>query len=158
MNKKFLVILPLLALTILFTADSVSAFDGKGFFKAGDDIVTQTKNWEEKIAQNAKIIGVSEDEVKAAWAEGKSLRDLAKEKGISEEEMRTKMQTQRQEQQKTFLQNLVSQGKITQAQADARIKHMQEMSEKRQAMKGIGRGGKGMNKNCPMQQSETVKN
>ena len=112
MNKKFLVILPLLALTILFTADSVSAFDGKGFFKAGDDIVTQTKNWEEKIAQNAKIIGVSEDEVKAAWAEGKSLRDLTKEKGISEEEMRTKMQTQRQEQQKTFLQNLVSQGKI----------------------------------------------
>lgn len=152
MNKKYLLILPALFLTVLFTVDSVSAFGGKGFFRAGDDVATQTKNWEEKIAQKAKIIGVSENEIKTAWAEGKNFKDLAKEKGISEEEMRAKMQAQRQEQQKAFLQNLVSQGKITQAQADARIKHMQEMGGKRQEMKGQGRGGKGMNGNCPMQQ------
>jgi hypothetical protein len=158
MNKKYLLILPALLLTVLFTVDSVSAFGGKGFFRAGEDVATQTKNWEEKIVQNAKIIGISEGDMKDAWAEGKNFRDLAKEKGISEEELRTKMQAQRQEQQKTFLQNLVSQGKITQAQADARIKHMQEMGGKIQEMKGAGRGKKGFGKNCPMQQGETTKN
>jgi len=157
MNKKYLLILPALFLTVLFTADSASAFGGKGFARGGD-LAAQTKNWEEKIAQKSKLIGISEGDMKDAWAEGKNFRDLAKEKGISEEEMRAKMQVQRQEQEKTFLQNLINQGKITQAQADARIKHMQEMGGKIQEMKGAGRGKKGFGKNCPMQQGETTKN
>jgi len=84
----------------------------------------------------ANLLGVSVDEVKAAWAQGKTMLDLAKEKGISEETLQTKMKAQRTEQVKTQLQNLVSKGVITQAQADQRLQFMQ--SNQPQG----GRGGK----------------
>lgn len=73
----------------------------------------------------ASLIGASPDEVKQAWAEGKSLQDLAAEKGISSDDLKAKMQAQRLEKEKSMLDSLVSAGVITQAQADTRLAAIQ---------------------------------
>lgn len=69
----------------------------------------------------ANLIGATVAEVKAAWAQGKSLEQLATEKGVTKEVLKTKMEAQRKAQLTTQLQALVSQGVITQAQADQRL-------------------------------------
>lgn len=84
----------------------------------------------------ADLLGLSVAEVKEAWAQGKDLRALAEEKGISQEDLRTRMDAKRKEQQKAELQALVDKGVITQAQADAR----QAVQEKRASEGGPGRG------------------
>lgn len=70
----------------------------------------------------AKMLGISVADVKAAWAEGKTMQQLAKEKGVTAEQLRTRALEQHRAQVKTQLQTLVSKGIITQAQADARLK------------------------------------
>lgn len=152
MNKKYLLILPALILAILLTTDSVSAFSGKGFFKLDKNITIQNKRWEKQSNQSIERFVFSKNEMK-----GNNFKDLAKEKGISEEELHAKIKIQRQDQQKTFLQNLVFQGKISQMQADARLEQRQEMGEKRLKTKRQDNGDKRMNKNCPSKNSETVK-
>lgn len=94
------------------------------------------------FTQQASLIGATVDEVKNAWAEGKSLQTLATEKGITKEQLQAKMQAQRQGQMKTHLTTLVSKGVITQAQADKRLATMQTKSASKDG-KGMhgGRGG-----------------
>jgi predicted trehalose synthase len=88
----------------------------------------------------ASLIGVSLDEVKNAWAEGKNFMTLAKEKGITEEQLQAKMMTERLAKMKEHLQALVTKGVITQAQADKRLSVMQTKSSQKEEG---GRGGRG---------------
>lgn len=104
-----------------------------------DEIATRQTTM---FTEQASLIGASVDEVKEAWASGKDLRTLAQEKGITEEQMQTKMKAKRDEQMKTQLATLVSKGVITQAQADKRLATMQSQATTK---KGEGkRGGKGI--------------
>lgn len=73
----------------------------------------------------ATILGITVAEVKDAWAQGKTMQQLAKEKGVTAEQLRTRALEQHRAQVKTQLQTLVSKGIITQAQADARLKVVQ---------------------------------
>jgi hypothetical protein len=73
----------------------------------------------------AKILGVSVDEVKDAWAAGKSLAELAKDKGITQDQLQAKIKDARLQQIKTQLQALVAKGVITQSQADKRLATIQ---------------------------------
>lgn len=91
----------------------------------------------------ATMIGATVDEVKAAWADGKSFATLAKEKGVTEEQLHVKMKATRDAEMKTQLQNLVTKGVITQAQADKRLATMQANSSKKEGKRG-GHGVKGM--------------
>jgi hypothetical protein len=88
------------------------------------------------FTQQANLLGISVDEVKSAWASGKSLNDLAKEKGITQDQLRQKMQDLRQQQMKNYLQTSVDKGVITQAQADSRLSFVQSNQS--------GKLGKGM--------------
>lgn len=89
----------------------------------------------------AKLLGMSVDEFKAAWAEGKTLREIAEAKGISEEELRTRMQNERTAHMKAQLQTLVEKGVITQAQADARAAAMESRVQSGpKGMRGFGHG------------------
>lgn len=151
-NKKYLII-PAVALLVFVAANSASAFGGRGeMIGIGKDKESWTKNFEERIAEQASILGISVAEIKSAWAEGKNIHDIAKEKGISDEDLRSKMQSKRQEEMKNYLKTLVDNGSITQAQADARLKFMgtkqanQKMGEGR---KGVG---KGMGQGCLLDQ------
>ena len=89
--------------------------------------------------EQATLIGASVDEVKSAWAEGKDFITLAKEKGVTEEQLKAKMTAKRDEQMKATLTSLVSKGVITQAQADKRLATM--VAQKANKKEGGKRGG-----------------
>lgn len=77
----------------------------------------------------AQILGISVDELKNFWADGKTWKEIIAEKGIDQAQVEARMKTARSEQMKSQLQSLVSKGIITQAQADKRIKFMQDRLE-----------------------------
>lgn len=139
MNYKYFLAgaLPVLAMGIIGVS-MVSAHGGMGFgIGLNADPAEVAERQQTMFTERAAVLGVSVDEVKNAWAEGKTMRELAEEKGISDEALRTKMQEQRAAQMKTQLQTLVSQGVITQAQMDTRL----EVMATRQASDVQGRGG-----------------
>lgn len=99
----------------------------------------------------AHALGMTEEELKAARAGGKSVADLAKEKNIKEEELLAKMVQSR----KAELEKLVKAGDLSQAQMDQMMKNMEAKMKgaiQRDAVGPMnGHGGKrGMGKdgNC----------
>ncbi len=104
-----------------------------------DEVATRQTSM---FTEQASLIGATVDEVKNAWAEGKNLKDLAKEKGITQEQLQAKMKANRDAHMKEQLATLVSKGVITQAQADKRIAFMNSLS----SQKGKGYSGHGMHK------------
>lgn len=100
---------------------SASAMGMGGMLGKGMSAEEITTRQTAMFTEQASLIGATVDEVKNAWAEGKSLKDLAKEKGITDDQLKAKMKAQRDAQMKNFLSTLVSKGVITQAQADKRL-------------------------------------
>ncbi len=140
-KKKILTYGSILALTLFlgFGVSSADAFFG-GKNITSEERATMTQNMFE---EQAKLLGVSVDEIKTAWAQGQNMWELAKAKGISEDTIKAKMQTLRKERMTEELKVLVSKGIITQAQADLRIKSMETMSQNMNGKKLGGRGEKG---------------
>jgi hypothetical protein len=129
---------------VAFGAISASAMGFGGGFAGmsgtaltADEIATRHTTL---FTQQASMIGASVDEVKNAWASGKDFATLAKEKGITAEQLAVKLQAQRTTQMKDHLATLVSKGVITQAQADARLTFVQN----NQNTKGHMGGKQGM--------------
>lgn len=121
----------------LFTVNIASAhgwFSGFGTLSA-DEIASRQQ---ERFQHEADILGISVDEVKNAWAQGKSLWELAEEKGITQEQIQQRMKDAFTQQMKTHMQTLVDQGVITQAQADARLQFMQNNAQNGKRMMGMG--------------------
>lgn len=71
----------------------------------------------------ADALGMTEEELQSARSEGKSVADLAKEKGVKVEDLVSKMVESR----KAQLDQLVKDGKMTQEQMDAMLKNMEAM-------------------------------
>lgn len=142
--KKTYMLIPAVALLGLVGAGTASAFGGPHQMISADPNTWATQ-FEEKMKEGASILGIDVSELKSGWAQGKSIHEIATEKGISEEELRTRIQTKRSEQTKQYLQALVDKGVITQAQADARLKFMEEkMKNNQNNAKGMmKRGGMG---------------
>lgn len=92
--------------------------------------------------QEATVLGVSVDEVKNAWAQGKTMKQLATDKGITQDQIQARIKVAATAQLKTQLQALVSKGTITQAQADSRLQFMQNKINNSKAGKNgmMGRG------------------
>jgi len=127
----------------MLSAGTVSAH---GWFGGGEAITSPEEfaaRHETMFREQANVIGVDESEIKEAWASGKTLFDLAKEKGLSEEEIRSRMQEARKEQMQNRLQALVQGGVITQDQADRKIKTMEEWHSSFQGKKMFEREGRG---------------
>lgn len=95
-----------------------------------------------RFEHEAELLGISIDEVKSAWAEGKRLNELAEEHDISEEDLKAKMQTLHKQKAEEHLQELVDAGVITSAQAEARLSVMEERSDQFEGHHGH-RGGRG---------------
>lgn len=132
MNKSFkYVILPALALTLLGGGAAAEAHGLWGGFKNNLSPQEQATRQSEMFQEKANMLGVSVDEIKNAWAQGKGLLDLAKEKGITAEQLKAKMQEARKQQIQEHLKVLVGQGVITQAQADQRLQFMESMAQKK---------------------------
>ena len=92
----------------------------------------------------AEALGMTVEELQAARIEGKSVADLAEEKNISIDSLKNKLIQERTAQ----LQQLVSDGVLTQAQMDAMTANMSNMIDAAIQSNNIGhmngRGGMGM--------------
>lgn len=123
------IVLPALILGVfVLGAGSASAHGMPG---AGMGRNFDTANMNEMFTSQANMLGVTTDEVKNAWSQGKDIMTLAKEKGIDETTLRTKMDAVREAEMKAKIQELVTKGIITQDQANKRIETMKtKMTEK----------------------------
>ena len=123
--KKYLKysLLPALALGVI----GVGTASAHGLFWGGAQADPQSfaQAQTQRFQNEADLLGISLDELKNAWAEGKSIKDIAEEKGITQEQLQEKMKTAAQAHMKANLQALVDQGVITQAQADLRLQNME---------------------------------
>lgn len=146
MKHKFLVytILPVLGLAFLAGPASASAREWGwfgGFGKADPDAIAS--RMQTMFQVQANLLGISVDEVKNCWAQGKSVGQCAQDHGITQEQLQQKTKDARAAQLKSQMQALVNKGVITQAQADQRLQWMQ--SKTTQHAKGYGfRGMKDM--------------
>lgn len=144
MKRKIFVysFLPVLGIAGILGANIASAHGLFGGF--GNVSPDQIAVRQQSMFQNeAQILGISIDEVKNAWAEGKTLEDIMKTKGITAEQVQAKMKEFRLQQMKSQLQVFVDKGIITQAQADKRLQFMQNRVE---SSKGrIGKLSRGFN-------------
>ena len=104
---------------------------------------------QQMFQEQADLLGTGVDTVKNAWAQGKTFVELAKDLGLSETDLNTKMQEARKAEIKNHLQTLVSQGVITQTQADQRYAFMEQRANittpgrGRMMLGGWGRHGPG---------------
>jgi hypothetical protein len=143
MKKKLLAyaILPVLGLGIL-GAGVASAhsfgFTG-GTALTPDEIATRHQ---EMFQNQANLLGVGVDTIKAGWAEGKSILEIAEANGITAEQLQQRMKDVRLTEMKSHLSTLVSGGVITQAQADARLTFMQNRVENGAGKMGMMGGHK----------------
>jgi len=71
-------------------------------------------------------LGISIEQLKEYWSEGKNIGEIAAEMDISEEELRSKIQESHKAKMTEHLNLLVERGKITQEQADTKFIYMQE--------------------------------
>jgi hypothetical protein len=134
--------LPILAMGTLGVTSLASAQGFGGMWSASatpDDIAARQQTM---FQTEAQILGISIDDVKAAWAEGKTPMQIAEEKGISKDQIQARMKEIQTQKIKTQLQALVDKGVITQAQADKRLQVVQTQVESK-TQKG-GRGHHGM--------------
>jgi len=105
----------------------------------------------------AKAMGVTEEELEAAFSEGKTMWQFAEEKGLSAEEFKTVMVEAR----KTAIAEMVTAGIITQTQAEWMLNRMENRLEQGgfgncPGMGGFGRrGGRWSNPGAPPTQNPT---
>jgi predicted transcriptional regulator len=88
----------------------------------------------------AKILGITADDLKARLEAGKKISDILKELGMSETDFQAKMQTAHIAEMKAHLAEQVAAGKLTQAEANARIAAMADVVENGGFRKGAGPG------------------
>jgi hypothetical protein len=147
--------LPILGLSFVGAGVASAHGPGSGFgfggmmrpnFSAEDFAAHQTQ----MFAEQAELLGISVDEIKEAWAAGTSFKDLAEEKGITDEQIKAKMKAAADARIKAELSALVDKGIITQAQADKRYTtitaKMATMPEKQMMKHARGFGKKMQNK------------
>lgn len=120
-------ILPVLSLGLLTT----NVASAHGFFGGFANLPPEEMASRQQSAfQNeATILGISVDEVKAAWAEGKTIKQIMEEKGIDQKQVQDRMKAAHIAQMKIQLQALVDKGIISQAQADKRLEVMQNRQQ-----------------------------
>ncbi len=124
--KKYLAyaVLPVMGLGLL--GAGIASAHGIGFGFGQNATPQEIASRQQTMFQNeANLLGISVDEVKSAWAQGKTIAQIAQDHGITQAQLQQKMQDTRLSAMKTRLQAMVEQGVITQAQADQRLQFMQ---------------------------------
>lgn len=126
----------------LIGALSIGGVSAHGWFGLDEDATPEevAQRQELMFEKKADLLGISVDQVKEAWAQGKNFKELAQEQGITQEELQTRMRETNQERMEAHLQALVDGGVITQAQADSRLQNMQDKIASGQMKRGSNRG------------------
>lgn len=104
----------------------------------------------------AKVLGMTADEVKAAFQEGKTLQDLAAEKGVDIADVQAAVQAVRVTEMRAQIAQAVEDGAMTQEKADWLLEGL-DKGFMGSGSGGFGRGFGGMrgpgNGDCPMVQT-----
>jgi hypothetical protein len=127
--KKEKIIIPMLLLGFMtigvseVSANSLNNY-GQGFkFNINKDLESSFKT-------KADILGLDMSSVKDAWASGKSMIDLAKEKGLDISSIFTKVENQKKVDFQNKMSELVSLNKITQQEASHILEKHNQMQIK----------------------------
>ncbi len=134
-NKKYVLALPAMAIAGVVIATSVSAagnggFGGHGEPGMGGGPIQDPDRFVEHVTQEASVLGITVEEMKAYWAQGKTVQEIATEKGLTKEQLQTKMEAVREAKMTASIKVLVDKGIITQAQADTRLAAMKNLKAK----------------------------
>jgi hypothetical protein len=147
--KKTALLLPVIAAVSLFGAGQAQAFGGFGFGGGGQlqaevDVNTMADRFQSAMQAKANLFGIALADIKTGWVQGKSAIEVAKEKGLTDIQIKEKLQAERDERTRAMLQAMVTKGYLTQAEADARLAFMKEKEAKRELHHAKGRSmGKG---------------
>lgn len=134
-NKKYmgLSFVALIAVVLIgIGSASAQGIGGKGVFGRSHTPEEQGQVFAEK----AEVLGITVDQFKEYWVDGKNIKDILSDMGIDEDEWRESMQEYRKTKMEEHLQELVATGIINQEQADKRVESMEERRN------GLGFGGK----------------
>jgi predicted DNA-binding protein YlxM (UPF0122 family) len=127
MKKKILLSsLAIIGFAGLAGISFASAHGGIGWLGGSFDPEKFAEGQQTMFARQAEMLGIEVNKVKDYWAEGKSFKEIADAENITTEQLQEKMKQAREQDMKTQLQVLVEKGIITQEQADARLKVMEE--------------------------------
>ncbi len=139
MSKKYLILATIGLISL--TAGSVLAHDWNGF--GNSDPEQTAKHQQAMFEREANMFGISVESIKDYWAEGKTMKEIMEEVGISQEDLEAKMEQNRIQEMKSFVQILVDQGVITQDQADKRLDSFQNQPDRVPMNRNMGRGRMG---------------
>lgn len=129
MDKKYIFYAIIPALTFVVLGAGIASANGlfNGFRNLSPEDIAQKQ--EVMFQEKADFLGVSLDEMKNAWTKGKTIKDIAEEHGISEEEMQARMRQAKEEALQSRMQAMVDNGVISQEQANERLEFMQNRLE-----------------------------
>lgn len=146
MKHKWLAYAALPVLGVGLASAGMASAHGFGFGFMGMSNVTPDQIASNQVAafQNiANLLGLSVDDVKNGWAQGKSISQIAQDHGITLDQLKQKMKDAQTAKMKILLKTLVEKGVITQAQADQRLQFLQNMQTTTGGKGRMGRGFRG---------------
>jgi hypothetical protein len=143
MKNKFIVyaVVPVVLSVGLIGANAAAAHGmfGPASNLSPDEIVSFQQNI---FTKESQILGISEAELKADWALGKTFNQIIQDRKLDKTQIEQRMKDAQAVQMKAQLQTLVDKGVITEAQADSRLAAMQSKMGSVKGVKGK-RGGMG---------------
>jgi hypothetical protein len=155
MGKKWLILAGVgLTVVVLTLALAVPAFaqeatpstptTPKGWFGGGRGFGFRGGSWEDFDA-TAEALGLTPEQLFAELHSGKSLQDIATEKGVDMQKINDALQASRNEAMKAAIEQAVTDGKLTREQADWMLKGLElgMMPGGRGFGRGFGFGGRG---------------
>lgn len=84
---------------------------------------------QQRLEHGAEMFGLSAEELKAKLESGMTMKEIGEELGITKEDFQAKMKEQAKARMTERLNQLVTEGEITQEQADKRLEQMQKRME-----------------------------
>lgn len=133
--------------------DKILSFKGGFDFKGMKQMGHKGPMGSFMLTEQASLLGISADDLKARLDSGKTFQQIASDLGITQDQLKTKMDAQKQarlEKMKADIQAEVAAGKLTQAQADQRLAHLTN-PPKHGGKMGMNFGHRGWTKSAPTQ-------
>ena len=127
--KKTYIMTAAVIIAATFVGVAAASVGHLGFF--GRDFVDKPVGGHQvMLEKKAEILGLDVEALQAKLNEGQTMQEIFESQGITKEDFMLKNQEQMHERMEERLNLLVEEGRITQEQANEKLKKMMEMQEK----------------------------